>query len=94
MDVGEDDAARVDDPALLMEVMEAREVIEGAREEGDVVGVREENEGRIRTSEEVLAGAFARDDIEGAREEAVRLRYWVNIRESVGNWEEGGRVVH
>lgn len=76
-----------------MEVLDAREAIEDAESEEDLVGLREVNEGRIRVSEGVLEEAFKRDDVEGARGESVRLRYWVNIRESIEGWERGKGVI-
>lgn len=91
MDVAEDETARVQDPGLLMEVLEVREGIEAAREVDEVEGLRVENERRVGESVRVLEGAFERDDLEGARGEAVRLRYWVNIGESLREWE-GGRM--
>ncbi|KAL2070585.1 hypothetical protein VTL71DRAFT_13611 [Oculimacula yallundae] len=93
MDVAEDESAKVDDPELLMEVLEAREEIEGVEEERGLVGLREVNEERIRGSEEVLERAFKEDDLEKAKEEAVRLRYWVNIKDSLDGWEKGKPVV-
>ncbi|KXX76132.1 J-type co-chaperone JAC1, mitochondrial [Madurella mycetomatis] len=81
------------DPELLMTVLEAREVIEEAEREEDLEEVRAANEGRIRESEEALGEALERGDVEAAKEEAVRLRYWVNIREGVDNWERGKPVV-
>ncbi len=76
-----------------MGVMEAREAIEGAESEEELVPMREENEERIEKSVGILEEAFARDDLERAREEAVRLRYWVNIRESLDAWEKGKPIV-
>lgn len=76
-----------------MEVMEAREAIEDAESEENLVGLKEVNEGRIRESEGVLERAFAENDVVRAREEAVRLRYWVNIREGIDGWERGNGVV-
>lgn len=93
IEVAEDETAKVDDPELLMEVLEARELIEEAESEGDLVGLREENDEKIRRSEEVLEQAFKEDDIAGAREEAVKLRYWINIKESIDGWEKGKPVV-
>lgn len=81
------------DPELLMAVLEAREEIEGAETEGALQGVAAENDERILSSEEVLARAFAEDDIDTAKAETVRLRYWVNIRDSLANWEPGKHVV-
>ncbi|RYO86235.1 hypothetical protein DL766_004360 [Monosporascus sp. MC13-8B] len=89
----EDEAARVEDPALLGAVLEARERVEDAASEDDLAAPRAENEDRIRASEAVLEDAFARDDLEAARREVVRLRYWVNVRESIDNWERGRPVV-
>ena len=70
-----------------------REKIEAAEEEGELEGLKRVNEGRIGESERVLEGCFARADIEGAKLEAVRLRYWVNIKESLDGWERGKPVV-
>lgn len=76
-----------------MAVMEAREAIEGAEGEEELGPVREENEGRIEESVRRLEEAFARDDLVLARGEAVRLRYWVNIRDSLDAWERGKPIV-
>ena len=83
----------MDDAELLMEVLEVREAIESAEEEGDLEGLKSVNEGRIRESEGVLERCFAEDDIEGAKRECVRLRYWENVRESLEGWERGKPVV-
>ncbi|KAK3938065.1 HSCB C-terminal oligomerization domain-containing protein [Diplogelasinospora grovesii] len=81
------------DPELLMTVLEAREAVEEAQQELDLEPLRAENEGRIKDAEEALARAFKEGDLETAKSEAVRLRYWMNIRESVDNWERGKPVV-
>ncbi|KAB5581047.1 hypothetical protein GE09DRAFT_460831 [Coniochaeta sp. 2T2.1] len=78
---------------VLHEVLEAREVIEEAEEEGDLIGLREENEERIRREEGVIERGFREGDLEGLKKAVVRLRYWVNIRESVDGWERGKGVV-
>ncbi|CZT45470.1 related to related molecular chaperone [Rhynchosporium secalis] len=93
IDVAEDESAKVDDPELLMEVLDAREEIESVEEEGDLEGMKGVNEERIRGSEEVLDRAFREDDLNKAKEEAVRLRYWVNIKESLDGWEKEKPVV-
>ena len=46
----------------------------------------------MRDSEEALARCFAAGDIDAAIGEAVKLRYWVNIDDSIRNWEAGGEV--
>ncbi|KAI1480171.1 Co-chaperone Hsc20 [Daldinia eschscholtzii] len=93
IDAAGEETARVEDPELLMLVLETREAIEEASSEGDLEPLREENEGRIRESEGRLARAFEEDDREGARREVTRLRYWVNIRDAIRDWEEGKPVV-
>lgn len=91
--MAEDETARVEDPELLMEVLETREVIEEAGSEADLVPLKEANERRVEGSVGVLEEAFARDDLAAAKAEAVKLRYWINIRESIEGWEQGKPVV-
>lgn len=91
--MADDERARTEDAELLMAVMEAREGIEGAESEEELVEIRRENEGRIEESVRGLEEAFAADDLGRARAEAVRLRYWVNIRESLDAWERGKPIV-
>ena len=85
----EDESAQISDSALLMEVMEAREAVEEVQDEEGLVGIREENEVRIGESVKVLEESFGRGDLERAAQEAVRLRYWANIAESIHGWEKG-----
>ncbi|KAJ4371988.1 molecular chaperone [Neocucurbitaria cava] len=93
IEVAEDETAKVDDPELLMEVLEARERIEEAEKEEDLAEMKSVNEERIEESTRVLEEAFQEDDLEKAKAEAVKLRYWVNIRESIHGWEKGVPVV-
>ncbi|KAI1136895.1 Co-chaperone Hsc20 [Hypoxylon sp. FL0543] len=93
VDVANEETARVEDPGLLMLVLETREAVEEARSEEELEPLRALNEARIRESEERLARAFALDDEVAARLEVTRLRYWVNIRESIQNWERGKPIV-
>lgn len=93
VDVANDETLKVEEPDLLMMVLEAREEIEEAEGEEQIEELRAVNEERIRESEERLDRLFAGDDVEGAKREAVRLRYWVNVRESLDNWEAGKPVV-
>lgn len=92
----EDDSAKLSESALLMEVMEAREAVEEAESEADVAALRDENDVRIQASVESLDEAFAQSDMDRAEREAVRLRYWMNIAESIHGWEEGkgGGMIH
>lgn len=84
------------DPALLVEVLEAREAIDEAESEADLEGPMAENEERIGRCIEGLRRAFAEGDIDGAVGEAVRLRYWESIKEGIKGWEKGvgGGLLH
>lgn len=93
MDVAEDETLKIEEPDLLMLVLEAREEIEEAEDEADLEEPRKVNERRIAEGEKALDEAFAKDDLETAKREAVRMRYWVNIQESLNNWEKGKPVV-
>ena len=93
IDIAEDETAKVEDPELLMEVLEAREKIEDAENEEELLDMKTENDERIRQSVDVLEKAFEGDDVHLAKEESVKLRYWVNIKDSLDGWEKGKPVV-
>ena len=93
IEVAEDETAKVEDPELLMEVLEAREQIEEAQHEDHLVDMKTANEERISESTRIIDQAFRDDDLEAAKSEAVKLRYWINIRESIEGWEKGAPVV-
>jgi molecular chaperone HscB len=93
VDVAEDETLKVEDPELLMEVLETREEIEEAQEEAELMELAAVNNERIERSEKVLDEAFKVDDINTARSEAVKLRYWINIKDSIHAWEKGKPVV-
>ncbi|KAL7900030.1 hypothetical protein HDV63DRAFT_370168 [Trichoderma sp. SZMC 28014] len=93
VDVATDETMQVDDPSLLMVVLEAHEEISDAAAAEDLEELTAVNDKRIRESEDVLERAFREDDVMAAKKEAVRLRYWVNIKQSLDDWEEGKPVV-
>lgn len=93
IDVAEDETAKVEDPELLMEVLETRETIEDAQEEKDLEPLKQTNEARIDNSIEILEDAFKSDDMDLAKSESIKLRYWINIKESIDAWEKGKPVV-
>lgn len=70
----------IEDMEFLDEIMEVREAVEEAGE-GDIEGLKGENQTRVERCEERLGGFFEREDWEGARGEVVRLRYWRGIGE-------------
>ena len=93
IDVAEDETAKVEDPELLMEVLEMRENIESIQDEDELKPLKEANSTKIEESVAILDAAFEADDLDAAREEAVKLRYWVNIKDSLDAWEKGKPVV-
>jgi len=93
IDVAEDETAKVEDPELLMEVLDAREQIEEAQEEHELENMKAVNNKRIEESEGILDEAFSRDDMQLAKAESVKLKYWTNIKESLDGWERGKPVV-
>jgi molecular chaperone HscB len=92
----EDESAKLSENQLLMEVMEAREAVEEVENEEDLVELRQENNGRIDASVAILDDAFAQSDFDRAAQEAIHLRYWMNIEESIQGWEKGkgGGILH
>ena len=92
----EDESAKLAENQLLMEVMEAREAVEEIENEEDLGSLRAENQGRIAASVQILDAAFAQGNMEQATQEAIRLRYWMNIEESIQGWEKGkgGGILH
>lgn len=93
IDIAGDETAKVEDPELLMEVLETREIIEEAQSEEDLQPLKETNEKRVEGSVQILEDAFKKDDLDAAKTEAVKLRYWINIRESIDSFEPGKPVV-
>lgn len=75
-----------------MDVLEAQEAIEEAQSEEDLVEEKEKNEERIENSLRILERAFQEDNIPIAKDEAVRLRYWMNIKHTLDHWERGKPV--
>lgn len=92
----EDESAKLEENALLMEVMEAREAVEETESEEELSTLRGENNERIAESVSVLEQAFANAQWDAAAQEAIRLRYWMNIEESIQGWEKGkgGGIIH
>lgn len=72
-----------------MEVMEAREAVDEVENEEGLASIKEENDGRIDASVNVLEECFGKGDFGAAAQEAIRLRYWSNIAESIHGWEKG-----
>lgn len=88
------EAESLEDPEVLMEVMELREELEDATSEEEAGEVREKNQERLDATIEILKEAFAKNppDLDTARSAAVGLRYWNNIDKAAREWQPGKRV--
>lgn len=93
IDVAEDETAKIDDPELLGEVLEVRETLESAENEGEIESLKTDNEARLEESVKLVGEQCEAGDWQGAKSEAVKLRYWVNIKEAIRDWEPGKPVV-
>ncbi|KAF8533749.1 hypothetical protein BDD12DRAFT_759461 [Trichophaea hybrida] len=93
INIEDDEMLKINDQELLMEVLETQEEIEGAQQEEDLEPLKKANDERIIKSLEVLEEAFAADDLDTAKVEAVRLKYWTNLAETLKHWEKGKPIV-
>lgn len=91
-DVSESDS--LEDPELLMEVMELREQLEESKSEDQAAAVRAANAELLQRTLNTLATAFESSppDLDAARQAAVQLRYWTNIDKAAREWSPGKRV--
>ncbi|PWN35243.1 Co-chaperone Hsc20 [Meira miltonrushii] len=88
------EAESLEDPEVLMEVMELREELEEASTEEEAAQVRARNKERLDATVNLLREAFSQQppDTETARSAAVGLRYWNNIEKAAREWQPGKRV--
>ncbi|KAG0028830.1 hypothetical protein BGZ82_008234 [Podila clonocystis] len=83
----------LDNPELLMEVMEARELLEDAQTEAEVQGLKDVNDARVLETCQGLSNAFRAQDLESAKELAIKLQYWIRIQNVIRDWAAGKPVV-
>ncbi|GHJ86012.1 hypothetical protein NliqN6_2414 [Naganishia liquefaciens] len=84
----------LDDPALLMDVMEAREELEEAETEEEVERVKASNAEHIQEAMRGLAEAFGRHppDLTRAKALAIEMQYLQNLERAAREWQPGKRV--
>ncbi len=78
---------------VLATAMDALAAVEDAQDEADLEAPRRDNDARIDACVAALDDAFAANDVPAAVDLAVRLRYWVNVRDAIAGWERGRGVV-
>ncbi|KAI9016422.1 Co-chaperone HscB, C-terminal oligomerization domain-containing protein [Phycomyces nitens] len=80
------------DPELLMDVMEFREELEDAETNEDVARLKTINDEKYRQAVEHISEAFENKDYELAKEYTIQLQYWEKIRRVIIDWSPGKRV--
>ncbi|KAK9728994.1 molecular chaperone [Basidiobolus ranarum] len=88
-----DESDSLDDPELLMEVLEAREELEDAQTDADVEQVKLANDSRMKHTIQQLSHVFKENDIEKAKLLTIQLRYWVNIKKAIQDWSPNKQVI-
>ncbi|KAF9152549.1 hypothetical protein BG015_005106 [Linnemannia schmuckeri] len=83
----------LNEPELLMEVMEARELLEEAQTEDEVQELKNVNDARIKDTVEGLSKAFKGQDLEQAKTLAIELQYWIRIQNVIRDWVAGHPIV-
>ncbi|KAG2186946.1 hypothetical protein INT44_003174 [Umbelopsis vinacea] len=82
----------LEDPELLMEVMEIREQMEEAETEEDIKKLKQENIDKIAHTAEQLTKSFKSNNMDEAKELTIQMQYWDNIRRAIVDWAPGKRI--
>ncbi|RDB28426.1 Iron-sulfur cluster co-chaperone protein HscB, mitochondrial [Hypsizygus marmoreus] len=77
---------QVNDMQFMSEIMEARETIEDAENESDVLSVMGETRDGIKSTIDELEGLIGKMQWEDAKSAAVRLRYLEGIERAAKKW--------
>lgn len=79
---------------MLMLVLEAHELLEFADSEADLEDLEEENDYRIEESEQNINDLMHQDPMNWDKllMEAIKLKYWMNIRNGIHEWEPGKTI--
>ncbi|TCD71528.1 hypothetical protein EIP91_008909 [Steccherinum ochraceum] len=78
----------LDDPTIVMEVMEARESLEEAQTEEEVETIRLENKEKFDEAQRELSGLIASKAWNDAAAAATRLKYLQSIEHAARAWPE------
>lgn len=85
----------MDDPELLMEVLEVREALEEASTEDEVAEIRSQNRQNNAATLSALQGLLEAQsvDVGAAKNLLIRLRYQANVENVCREWQPGAPVV-
>ncbi|KAG4095478.1 Co-chaperone Hsc20 [Neocallimastix lanati (nom. inval.)] len=76
----------IKDTQFLMNIMEINESIDDAEDQDDIDDINEENQERIKNSIDLISKDFKSGKWEEMKEEAIKLRYWTNIQNTLKEW--------
>ncbi|KAG1451053.1 hypothetical protein G6F56_008184 [Rhizopus delemar] len=82
--INEDDS--LNDPELLMEVMELREELDEATSEKELKQIKEKNDEKFQETVKRLELAFDKKDFTQAKDLAIELQYWSSIQNAIHEW--------
>lgn len=94
-DAAPGEADSLEDPSLLMQVIELREELEEAQTEAEIEPVRRQTTQLYDDAVERLRLSFAAAEgprLDEAKKATIELRYWSNIAKACREWMPGKRV--
>ena len=83
----------LEDPELLMEVMEVREQVEDANTQREIDQIRQENKQSMSETMQRLRLSLEKDDLVDAKAMTVKLRYLSNVDNVCREWSGAGQRV-
>ncbi|KAK3278711.1 hypothetical protein CYMTET_13359 [Cymbomonas tetramitiformis] len=83
IEVGEGHEGTIEDPELLMEVMEQRMAIEEADGDEELRPMRQHNLQQLEESRKQVSAAFADGNVQEAAHETIRMQYLVKISDTI-----------
>lgn len=88
------EADSLDDPSLLMQVMDLREQLEEAQSEQDVEGIQAENNEYLQSTLRKIDALLEKEEVdwEKMKKLTVELRYWSNIEDVCREWQPGKAI--
>jgi len=86
---------KMEDPELLMEILEVREALEEASTEEEVGAIRDQNKHQTEETLRSLQACLEEGDIDIQRSKALlmRLRYQDNVENVCKDWQPGKEIV-
>jgi len=84
---GEDvsEEQRIDNPELLMEVLDTRSQIDEAHSQEELKNLAHQNKDKLAWYYKQLAAAFKQQKLEEAKKLVAELQYYVKIKEEITN---------